>query len=435
MGFVCPALQFLLFGNEMDNMGNIFSCCRKVSEIINAKEVGRQTEELSLLLSQENSDLESLSPSRTSADLLASPVLDQDHLLFPDIVLSSNLRVRGQAQDAIREDGVDESNLRNGGEKNRELLGPPSTNIAGTRQLCSIEDEWPLLSSLYKIPAAQNRICTHGSGADTSLLGHGTGLFANSQTSLSVPASIPVLAASSLDASKSDIDISQREDGWTQTEQHTRREESVMHTEEKQDEKLLNDHCPNSAAQTHLDAMKIQHAYGITTEDPLLLKTQREAQALELVAQPDDFEDQDALEKPDSEQHAQTSETLEMTREHANEKATTTAEHLLCVEENISHVEQPGITEISFGLVEHELGEMEQSLSQDLIWKKTEVEQMQWDLEALKKSTGLSLQESEQKTLAVTQVEQKVDQNERFTLFMVDKLFLATPNFKGVYSV
>ncbi|CAM4670777.1 unnamed protein product [Leuciscus chuanchicus] len=412
-------------------MGNIFSCCRKVSEIINAKGVGRQTEELSLLLSQENSDIESLSPSRTSADLLASPVLDQDHLLFPDIVLSSNLRVRGQAQDAIREDGVDESNLRNGGEKNRELLGPSSTKIAGTHQLCSIEDEWPLLSSLYKIPAAQNRICTHGSGADTSLLGHGTGLFANSQTSLSGPSSIPVLAASSLDASKSDIDISQREDGWTQTEQYIRRDESVMHTEEKQDEKLLNEHCPNSAAQTHLDAMKMQHAYGITTEDPLLLKTQREAQALELVAQPDDFEDQDALEKTDSEQHAQTSETLEMTREHANEKATTTAELLLCVEENISHEEQVGITEISFGLVEHELGEMEQSLSQDLLWKKTEVEQMQWDLEALKKSTGLSLQESEQKTLAVTQVEQKEDQTERFTLFMVDKLFLATPNFKA----
>lgn len=419
-------------------MGNIFSCCRKVSETINAKGVRRPTEELSLLLSQENSDIESLSPSRTSADLLASPVLDQDHLLFPDIVLSSNLQVRGKAQDARREDGVDESNLRNGGEKNRELLGPPSTNIAGTHQLCSIEDEWPLLSSLYKIPASQNRICTHGSGADTSLLGHGTGLIANSQTSLSGPVSIPVLAGSSLDASESDIDISQREDGWTQTELYIRHEESVMHTEEKQDEKLLNEHCPNSAAQTHLDAMKMQHAYGITTEDPLLLKTQREAQALELVAQPDDFEDQDALEKTDSEQHAQTSETLEMdvmTREHANEKATTTAELLLCVEKKISHVEQPGITEISFGLVEHELGEMEQSLSQDLIWKKTEVEQMQWDLEALKQSTGLSLQDSEQKTLAVTQVEQKEDQTERFTLFVVDKLFLATPNFKGVYSV
>ncbi|KAG1970056.1 clustered mitochondria protein homolog [Pimephales promelas] len=381
----------------MDNMGNIFSCCRKVSEIINAKEVGRQTEELSLLQSQENSDVESLSPSRTSADLLASPVLDQDHLLFPDIVLSSSLRVRGLEQDARRDDGVDQSNLRNG-----ELLGPPSTNIAGTHQVRSIEDEWPLLSSLYNIPAAQNRICTHGSGADTSLLGHGT--FANSQTSLSGPAST--------DASKSDIDI--REDGWTQTEKYIRHEESVMRTEENQD-------CPNSAAQTHL---KMQHAYGITTEDPLLLKTQREAQALELVAQPDGFEDQDA---PDSERHAQTSETLEMDI-MSNEKATT-AELLLCVEKKISHVEEPGISEIGCGLVEHELGETEKSLSQDLIWKKTEVEQMQWDLEALKQSTGLSLQDSEQKTLAVTQVEPKEDQ--RFTLFVVDKLFLATPNFKA----
>ncbi|XP_051734303.1 clustered mitochondria protein homolog isoform X2 [Ctenopharyngodon idella] len=443
----------------MDNMGNIFYCCRKVSEIINTKGVRRQTEEQSLLLlSLESSDIESLSPSRSSTDLLASPVLDQDHLLFPDIVLSSNLRVRGdsiqplellfstsgQSQDARRDDGVDKSNLRNGGERNRELLGPPSTNIACTNQLCSIEDEWPLLSSLYKIPAAQNRICTHGCGADTctSLLGHGTGLFADSQTSVSGPVSIPVLAASSLDASQSDVDISQREDGWTQTEQYIEHEKPkeqfgviVIHTEDNQDEKLLNEHCPNSAAQTHLEAMKMQPAYGIPTADPLLLKMQREAQTLELLAQPDDFEDPDALEKPDSEQHPQTSETLEMdiiTRQHADEKATTTAELLLYMEKKISHVEQPDITEISFGLVEHEIGEMEQSLSQmdqDLIWKKTEVEQMHWDLEALKQSKGLSLRDSEQTTLAVTQVEQKEDQTERFMLFVIDKLFLATPNF------
>ncbi|XP_067278947.1 clustered mitochondria protein homolog isoform X2 [Pseudorasbora parva] len=423
----------------MDKMGNIFYCCRKVSEILNAKGLERQTEELSLLLSQENSDIESLSPSRTSADLLASPVLVQDHLPFPDIVLSSNLRVRGdsiqplellfsargQAQDARRDDGVDESNLRNGGERNRELLGPPSTNIAGTHQLCSLEDEWPLLSSLYKIPAAQNRICTHGCGGDTckSLIGHGTGLFAESQTSLSGPVSNPVLAAS-LDASQSEVDISQREDGWTQTEQYIEHEE--------QDEKLLNEHCPNSAAQTHLDAMKMQPGYGIPTEDHLLPKTQGEAHTLEHIAQLDDFKDPDALEKPYSEQHAQTSEILDMDiimKEHANEKATTAAELLLCMEKKISHVEQAELKEISFGL-----GEMEKSLSQmdqDLIWKKTEVEQIQWDLEVLKQNTGLSLQDSEQTTLTGTQVEQKEDQTEQFTLFVVDKLFLATPNFKA----
>uniref|UniRef100_A0A673J608 Clustered mitochondria protein homolog n=1 Tax=Sinocyclocheilus rhinocerous TaxID=307959 RepID=A0A673J608_9TELE len=99
---------------------------------------------------------------------------------------------------------------------------------------------------------------------------------------------------------------------------------------------------------------------------------QREAQTSELIAQIDDFDDQDALAKPDSEQDAQTSETLEMDiiikTEHANEKATTTAELLLCMEKKISHVEQLYFTE-------HELGEKEQSLSQmeqDLIWKKKE---------------------------------------------------------------
>lgn len=443
-------------------MGNILYCCRKVSEFVNAKGVGNQTEEQSLLLSWENSDIESLSPSRTSADLLASPVLNQDHLLFPDIVLSSNLRVRGdsiqplelllatrgEAQDVRRDEGVYESNLRNGGEKNRELVGPSSTNITGINQLCSTEDEWPLLSSLYQIPAAQNRICTHGLEADTCK-SHGMGLFADitvSQNSFFGPVSIPVLAVSSLDASQSEIDVSQREDGWTRTEQFIEREEpkeqfkvNVIHTKKKQNKKLLNE--PNSAAQTPLDAMKMQPAYGITSECPLLQKTQREAQTLELIAQPDDFKDPDALTKPDPGQNAQTYETLEMDiikREHANENATTTAELLLCMEKKISHVEPPDITDMSSGLMKHELGEIEQSLSQmdqDLMWKKKEVEQMQWDLEALKQSTGLSLRDSEQATLTVAQVEQREDQTERFTLFVVDKLFLATPNITGVYSV
>ncbi|XP_058615136.1 clustered mitochondria protein homolog isoform X2 [Onychostoma macrolepis] len=435
-------------------MGNILYCCRKVSEFINAKGVENQTEEQPLLVSRENSDIESLSPSRTSADLLASPVLNQDHLLFPDIVLSSNLRgredsiqplelllaTRGEAQDVRSDKGVYESNLRNGGERNKELVGPPSTNITGINKLCSAEDEWPLLSSLYQIPAAQNRICTHGLEADTCK-SDGMGLFADitvSQNSFSGPVSIPVLAASSQDASQSDIDVSQRED-WTQTEQLIEREEpkeqlkvNVMHTKKKQDKKLLNE--ANSAAQTPLDAMKMQPAYGITSECPLLQKTRREAQTLELVAQPDDFKDPDALTKPGPEQNAQTYETLEMDiikREHANENTTTTAELLLCMQKKISHVEQPDITDMSSGLMERELGEMEQSLSQmdqDLMWKKKEVEQMQWDLEALKQSTGLSLRDSEQATLAVAQVEQREDQTERFTLFVVDKLFLATPN-------
>lgn len=428
-------------------MGNILYCCRKVSEFINTKGVGNQTEEESLLLSQENSDIESLSPSRTSADLLASPVLDQDHLLFPDIVLSSNLRVRGdsiqplelllatrgEAQDARRDDGVYESNLRNGGERNRELVGRPSTNIAGINQLCSTEDEWPLLSSLYQIPASQNRICTHGLEAD-ACKSHGMGLFdiTVSQNSFSSPVSIPVLGASLLDTSQSDADISQREDGWTQTELFTEREESKEQLREK---KLLNE--PNSAAQTPLDATKMQLAYGIPMESPLRQKTQREAQTLELIAQPDDFTDPGALAKPDS----QISETLEMDiikRKHANEKPTTSVELLPCMEKKTSRVEQPDITDMSSGLVEDGLGEMEQSLlqvDQDLMWKKKEVEQMQWDLEALKQSTGLALRDSEQTTLALTQVEQREDQTERFTLFVVDKLFLATPNLTGVYSV
>lgn len=406
-------------------MGNILYCCRKVSEYITTKGPADQTEEHSALLSQENSDGESVSPLRTSADLLDSPVLDQDHLLFPDIVLSSNLHIRGDSteplelllatsgQDASKEDGFDESNLRNGGERNRGLVRPPSTNIIGTNQLRSIEDEWPLLSSLYQVPAAQNRICTHGLEADTckDVLAHGTDIFS--------PVNISVLVASSLDVSKCDIDISQREDGWIQTEQYNepKNPKEQLHTEKKQDKKKLNESGPNSAAQAHLDAIKMQKpAHGIPVEWPLLQKKQREAQTLK--AQPD--------EKLDFKKDAQTSEILEMQiikREHANEKKT-------------FPVEEPDIADMSSGLKEQEFGEMKQSLSQmdqGFVWNN-EVEQTQWDLEVLKQSTGISLQHSEQTTLAVTQVEGKEDKTERFTLFVVDKLFLATPNFTGVYS-
>ncbi|XP_005170337.2 clustered mitochondria protein homolog isoform X2 [Danio rerio] len=397
-------------------MGNILYCCRKVSEYITTKGAADQTEEHSALLSQENSDGESVSPSRTSADLLDSPVLDQDHLLFPDIVLSSNLHIRGDStealelllatsgQEASREDGFDESNLRNGEERNSGLVGPPSTNITGTNQSRSIEDEWPLLSSLYQAPAAQNRICTHGLEADTCkpVFAHGTDVSS-------------VFAASSLDVSKCDIDISQREDGSTQTEQYNelKTPKEQLHAEKKQDKKQLNKSGPNSAAQAHLDAIKMQPAYGIPTEWPLLQKSQREAQTSELTAQPD--------EKLDFKIDAQASEILEMRiikHEHATEKET-------------SLVEQPDIADMSSGLERQEFGEMKQSpsqMDQGFVWNK-EVEQTQWDLEVLKQSSGLSLQHSEQTTLAVTQVERKEDQTERFTLFVVDKLFLATPNF------
>ncbi|XP_051536679.1 clustered mitochondria protein homolog isoform X2 [Myxocyprinus asiaticus] len=469
-------------------MGNIFHCCRKVSDFIQSKTVGDQTEDRSPLLSRENSDIERLPPSRTSA----SPVLDQDHLIFPDIVLSSNLgatlvnedsirpfelllATREQPQDVRRENRVGESNLRNGGERDGGVVAQPSTNIihkelshTGTNQLYSTEDEWPLLSSLCPIPLdqptaakdvlRQNRICTHEQETDgcKTFLGQGTELLADHKVShgLSIPGPISVHAASTLDASQSDFDTEHEEQDETQsvkaTEQlgvnllqreqkHPRKEEEVEINEGKK----LNEHDPNSEAQTKLDMVKLEPPCGIPTEHPFLPKKQRQAQNWELLAQPGDSEGQS-----EQQQDAQIVVALEMNiikREYVNEKDVTSEEennptHLGCFEKKISHVKQQRIeieedlTGMSCGMVEHEFGKMEQSLTlldKDLLWTKKEVEQMQWDLDALNQSTRPSLRDSGERALAGTQVEQKPDQAESFTLFVVDKLFLDTPNFTG----
>ena len=72
-------------------MGNALSCCHNLSgQQIQHKEVSDPLEEWSPLLSEENSDEESPSPSQTTGDAEKSPVLDQGHAFFPDIVLSSS---------------------------------------------------------------------------------------------------------------------------------------------------------------------------------------------------------------------------------------------------------------------------------------------------------------------------------------------------------
>ncbi|KAL2094588.1 hypothetical protein ACEWY4_009307 [Coilia grayii] len=75
-------------------MGNALTCCHNLSgQPLQHKEVTRDpVEEWSPLLSDENSDDETSSPSSSQAmgEADKSPVLDQGHAFFPDIVLSSS---------------------------------------------------------------------------------------------------------------------------------------------------------------------------------------------------------------------------------------------------------------------------------------------------------------------------------------------------------
>ncbi|XP_056586170.1 clustered mitochondria protein homolog isoform X2 [Triplophysa dalaica] len=124
----------------------------------------------------------------------------------------------------------------------------------------------------------------------------------------------------------------------------------------------------------------------------------------------------DLTETPDPERNVETFEMGVIKRVHAS----ATSEDLLknksphfdCMEEKISLTEDPAPPDLI--LTDHQIRETEES-RMDLIRKKKAVERMHWD------STSL----------AVSQVEQRTDQTERFTLFVVDKLFLDTPNFTG----
>ncbi|KAK1788065.1 hypothetical protein P4O66_016542, partial [Electrophorus voltai] len=158
------------------------------------------TEEGSPLLSWENSNTESLSPSRTSTDMLDSPALDQGHLLYPDIVLSSNLRaaqyregvtqqqelmLEARGQNQWRREGKGENHEELAGEE--DIEGMPSTNIIqqefqylDRNQLCTTENEWPLLSSFHSWPTEQSNIDSSTSQTLIYTQGLGTGIWKSS---------------------------------------------------------------------------------------------------------------------------------------------------------------------------------------------------------------------------------------------------------------
>lgn len=399
-------------------MGNVFYCCRKVSDFIHGKATGDQTEEQSPLLSRENSDLESLSPLKTPSDPLgSSPVLDQDHLLFPDIVLSSNIGAL-DTEDSVQPFEVLLATRRqargvriNENGEERGAVNQQSTNVihkevkdTGTNQSSSREDEWPLLSSLYLIPLDQpnaalhpNRICTYARETDATFLG----VDVNRATCTQYP-------------SHSDHDFSHRDDVRTQTEHHI--------TYKERDEMLdkTAQHLPTENERTWCGKEHQKYPNGAAQKNPNAITEPTCAPSVQnwhLTAQEEQSEDPDVLERPDSEQNV---ETFEMgVINHVHDQAATSADllknkstHLDSMEKKTSHVEQ-------METEDHPIRNMEESLmDEDLIWKKKAVERTQWD---------------EQTTLAVSRVEQRAGQSERFTLFVVDKMFLATPNFTGVY--
>lgn len=87
-------------------MGNVLSCCHNLSgQQIQPKEVRTSVDpEWSPLLSEENSDEDCPSPSQDTGEAEKSPVLDQGHAFFPDIVLSSSPGAALAAGHSLRND-------------------------------------------------------------------------------------------------------------------------------------------------------------------------------------------------------------------------------------------------------------------------------------------------------------------------------------------
>ncbi|KAI4897571.1 hypothetical protein NFI96_020853, partial [Prochilodus magdalenae] len=230
-------------------MGNVLKCCYQVSHFIWGQNIPGQTEERSPLLSRQNSDAESLSPSRTSADLLESPVLDQDHLLYPDIVLSSSLRAVLDREDLTQplEIVLAERGQQNGRDQGHECftgkddrVRTSNTSISQQElqyldrsQVYATEKEWPLLSSLYpeqwptgqlnaSNSTSQTMIYTHGQGSGiwSNSICQGVQLLAQGNVSQQPTASEPhsgvILGTPVLGKpdSRTALDIAEAREGW-----------------------------------------------------------------------------------------------------------------------------------------------------------------------------------------------------------------------------
>ncbi|XP_076835509.1 clustered mitochondria protein homolog isoform X2 [Brachyhypopomus gauderio] len=494
--------------------------------------VPEQTDEGSPLLSPENSDTESLSPSRTSTDMLDSPVLDQDHLLYPDIVLSSNQSAVQYREDAtqqlelmLQERGRQQSR-RNGTDGNQELAGEeetkgmPSTNIIQQKfqyldqnQLYTIENEWPLLSSVHLWPTEQSNVTsstsqtliyTHGLGSGTwrSSLYQGAQLpargYGSYQLTMSEPRPTGTSSMSSLgrvvkDATESVFDATQA----GELEVHNKQRERGATQSDKGIEQMelnLVHRDPSLAQLGHVVLQRancvLQDVHGVVRHEQRVLCSGRNAVQI----------DETILVKMDCENSKQTdlcsiqtehreaqhkenesqvedemkSETIIMIqdREHREPDLELAAQDPSSAEDtvlNLSQMDQLGLEQESTPTEEDirqmakamnqtgrtlaEMEEPELAIHQDMIELRFVLEGKNGpksDMLQLEKTQadgnvghteGEAVRMQQEENAAIRQQDPEkttlaTDQgSEPFRLFVVDKLFLDTPNMAGLGSL
>ncbi|XP_017559847.1 clustered mitochondria protein homolog isoform X1 [Pygocentrus nattereri] len=512
-------------------MGNILKCCYQVSHFIWGQDVPGQTEEQSPLLSRQNSDVESLSPSKTSAstsDVLPFPVLDQDHLLYPDIVLSSNLRAvldredlaqplelvlaeRGQKHG--RNDGIDQTHEGFGGEDDAVRMSNTSISqqelqYLDRNQLCATEKEWPLLSSLYsqqwptEQPTAVNStsqtlIYTHGQETriwsnsicqDVQLLAQGN---TSQQLTSSEPQSghSPLLEKLVKDATQTDFDnfdtVKARVGGaHIEPKEQDASELAKGFAPEQMEQNLvqwgmnlaqLGPEVIQTAGHLLLNAGESKNRVvcsdtnvaqidecvvaldleGIQQVEHYPIQTEQgEAHHRETIAQPDGDEDHDPLSAKDpvlnllqakqrvEKNQQETLQTEQVKLEQESERNLT--QMVKAVGQTLVHIEQHtaengqevlpkeqdrmelrAVLEEQHNQRSERQRKDEAEADQNMDQTKEVVVQIQQE-----ENTFGRQQDPEQTAMVIDQGTDK-EETDRFTLFVVDKLFLATPNITG----
>lgn len=401
-------------------------------------------------MSRENSDVESLSPSRS--DRLSSPVLDQDHLLYPDIVLSSSHLVANLDRDNLPQQSELVKSVNEEYQEGFEEEGMTSTRISQQEfhwldrtQLCTTENEWPLLSSLHSWPseqsdaanlASQTLIHTHGQGTrywqaspcqGVQLLGQGNGshqiIFSEPKSAVakvSPQTELEIIQVDEGGLQDEDKEEAQLEKGTEQMELNLVRSDQNV-AQLGQDIALRAKYVRSSVAECEKsgvgsDEEEVGEHYPIQSG-------QTEAQYRPIIAQTDEVNHETVILISQNGEHKEPSFVvrLQTNPDKRNQEELTQTQHFIL---DLDSIQTEGdVTEMT--QIAKTLAQKEQHISEN---------EPENEFEPNKQSVA-ELRSEEQDRKKSEDLNTGSKKNERFTLFVVDKLFLATPDITGMCSV
>lgn len=411
--------------------------------------------------------------------MLASPVLDQDHLIYPDIVLSSSHRANLDRADlsqqlelVLPESGQNkkQSSVKEECQEGFEEEGMPSTRISqqefcylDRNQLCSTEKEWPLLSSLHSWPseqsnaanfASQTMIYTHGQGSrywqaspcqGVQLLAQGNGsqrlIFSEPKSAgtFSTPSSdslgkIATQTETIIQVDEVGIQDEYKEEtqlgeGTEQMELNVvRRDQNVARLRQEVTQRPKHEQsavCSDeSAAQLDEVGVKINLDVSNQMEQCPVQSGQIEAQYRPSIAKTDEI-------------RHETDVLISQNGEHKEPGLQVRLKTSPDIERNQDEITQTQQLVLELDSIQTEAktsGHNEQHISGN---EPEFAPNKQGAVELRSLNEGQEREKSEELEQDKTHpnLDQGPEQNERFTLFVVDKLFLATPNIAGMCSV